>query len=206
MTDFAADAVDGRPMPFRAEVQLTKQGGNLRKLEQFVRISEGRPDVMRVYIVPASWHLSRDAAYAVRSVPRLLRKAKTPSVRAFFLDDPPPEARGLRLKQFNAWKRIEFLRRRCDPANPRRRPGVIAAADLAKQRLIIRDGAGREHLSLMGDAEGPLAAALKRRQDRPDGDGVDPAGWRVSFVPRVEDHGPHRGRLRALSVIFSPRP
>lgn len=206
MTDFVVMSVDGLPMPFRTEVQLTKQGGNLHKLERFVRISEGRRDVMRVYIVPASWHRSRDAAYAVRSVLRMLRKAKTPGVRAFFLDDPPPAARGLRLKQFNARKRIEFLRRRCDPANPRRRTGVIASIDLARQRLIIRDGEGREHLALMGDAEGPLAAALKRRRSRPDEDEVGPAGWRVSFVPHVEDRGPHHGRLRALSVIFPPRP
>lgn len=200
MTDFVAETDGERPMPFRTEVQLTKQGGNLHKLEQFIRISEKRPDVLRVYIMPVSWLRATDAARAVRDILRYLRRVKQPGIRCFFIEDGPV------WKQTNARQRLEFLRRRCSPTNRRRRSGVIASVDLARQRLVIRDGDGRERLALMGDAEGPLAAALKRRANRPEKRWSSPVGWHVTFIPHVEERGPHAGNLRALSVIFPPRP
>lgn len=199
--DFMAEAVEDLPMPFRTEVQLTKQGGNLHKMEQFIRISERNPDALRVYIMPASWHRPLETAYAVRDILRYLRKtAKKPGVRCFFIED------GGKSREVNAYRRLDYLRRRCSPTNRRRRHGTIASADVHRQRFTVRTGDGKEFLALMGDAEGRLAASLKTRKNHPERNFSTPVGWRVTFVPHVEDRGPHTGRLRALSVIFPPRP
>jgi hypothetical protein len=207
MTDFVVMNDGAGPMPFRTEVQLTKQGGSLHKLEKFIRISERRPGVLRVYIVPAGWHRPADSAHAVRRILRYLRRARKPGIRAFFLRDPVPGERGLQFKQFDPRRRADVLRRRCDPANARRREGVIAAVDLQRLRLEILDGeSGATYVALLGDAEGRLGASLKRRQNDPERKRSSPVGWRVSFVPHVEESGPAIGRLRALSVIFPERP
>lgn len=186
--DFVVTRVEDTTPRWRIQVQLTKQGGNLHKLDQFLAKSADHPNAIRIYLVPAYWHSPRETARAAKRILRfVIGRQLPPGTYGFFIEETPC------WKRFDPAQRVGYLRRRTDPSNPKRLVGYVVS--IGDERFMIETRDGSAHLAYVGDADGQLAIRLK--------DGRAETGMRVTFVPHVQDHGPAVGALRALSVILA---
>lgn len=187
----------GHPLRVRGAVQVTLQGGNLKKLERFVRTRGPFAHMANFYVVIAKYMEPEEVASQLSDMldTYLTHTPVKPGfLQGIFL------CKGKTWKPFDIQERIDKLRARANPAMSadRRKQGKIETLMTHGFRVRCAEDK-RLYAAFDADAaDRPFQEYLQNYRSR---GGPSPIGLVVNFVAYEDD----KKSKRALSVVFQLR-